>query len=52
MLFVDSHPAGLALADSDTRHRSRRAKGSWRVLAIVLVLLVSATGAGLLALLD
>ena len=49
MLFVDSHPAGLALADSDTRHRSRRA---WRVLAIVLVLLVSATGAGLLALLD
>lgn len=52
MLFVDSHPDGLVLADADAGSRFGRSKGLGRVLAIVVVLVLSATSAGLLALFD
>ena len=50
-MFVDSHPDGLVLSDPEPVGRGG-AGGFGRLLAIVVVLVVSALSAGLLAVLD
>ena len=52
MLIVDSHPDGIVLTDADPGRRFGPSRGLGRVLVIVVVLLVSATSAGVLAFFD